>query len=56
MPIEIREIVIKTEIRTSQSKERHERPFETKERIRKLIIEECKRILFQHKKRSIHRR
>ncbi|WP_323789883.1 DUF5908 family protein [Psychroserpens sp.] len=56
MAIEIREVIIKTEIRTSNSKEQYRRSQGDMDSVKKELLEECKRMLLETTKRKIYKR
>lgn len=56
MPIEIRELVIKTEIQTKSVDERTIVQYEELRTFKKQLLEECKRLLQKQSKRNSHKR
>ena len=56
MPIEIREIIIKTEIRTVVQDRRIIKKKEDFQVMRKQLLQECKRIIFEQTKKNIYKR
>ncbi|MCH9659510.1 MAG: hypothetical protein K0U54_01220 [Bacteroidetes bacterium] len=56
MPIEIRELVIKTEIRSSQPSDMTEIPRDELRKIKKQLLQECKKLIIEHTRRSAYKR
>ena len=56
MAIEIREIVIKTEIRTSSSRNKTKMVKGDLDQIKRELLDECKRIIFESTKKKIYKR
>jgi len=56
MPIEIRELIIKTEIRTKDGDERSAVQYEELRTFKKQLLEECRRLLQRQSKRNYHER
>lgn len=56
MPIEIRELIIKTEIRTSDQKDQNSINKEDIANLKRYLLEECKRIITKDKRRNHYKR
>jgi hypothetical protein len=56
MPVEIRELIIKTEISTNTSNRLTGAKDKNLDRLKKQILEECKRIISSAAKKNISRR
>jgi len=56
MAIEIREVIIRTEIKTSSSKESSRLTNQTKDIVKRELLEECRRMLFETSKRKTYNR
>lgn len=55
MPIEIREIIIRTEIVTGGSGKNSSREKETGQ-LKRQLLEECKRMLAENNRKNLHKR
>ena len=56
MAIEIREVIIKTEIKTSNSKEKSRMTNHSMDIIKRELLEDCRRMLFETSKRKTYNR
>jgi len=56
MPIEIRELVIKTEVSTGSKNHAGSATDSDLKNLKKQVLEECKRMLIENEKRNSHKR